>query len=108
MSRIALPQRRRCVTKAATWNAPDGSAHTFTVSVGLDDQGMPREAFCDHAKGAMQATLSDVCTLISIALQHNITPQALAKSLGRVPLWGGEASASPVGTIIEAIMGEAE
>jgi len=102
MTRSALPQRRPNFTAEADWQG-----HTFTVTVGLDHQGTPREVFANHAKGDMAATLADACVVISIALQHGVTPDALAKSLGSVPAWinGAEAQApaSPIGTIIAEI-----
>lgn len=106
--RLPLPNRRPSITAETTWTAQDGSAHPFTVTIGLDLEGRPREVFANHAKGAMAATLADACVLISIALQHGITPQALGKSLGRVPLWEADAPASPLGTIIEEIRRAAE
>ena len=106
MTRAALPTRRRNATADAIWTAPDGSAHAFAVCAGFDDHGRPREVFANHAKGAMAATLADACVLISIALQHGIPPDALAKSLGQVPSWPGNdatSPASPIGTILAAI-----
>lgn len=105
MSRQPLPNRRPNLTTATDWNG-----HEFTVTVGFDAKGNPGEVFAQHAKGDMAAMLADACVLISIGLQHGITPEALAKSLGTVPAWinGAEttAPASPVGTILQVI-GEA-
>ena len=102
MSRRALPNRRPNAIHDATW-----SGHAFTVCVGFDDCGKAKEVFADHAKGDMAATLADACIVISIALQHGLTPEALGKSLGSVPIWvNGEhvdAPASPIGTIIAEI-----
>jgi hypothetical protein len=55
----------------------------------------------------MRAVLADACVVISIALQHGISASDLAKSLGRVPNLAaeGDAPASPIGTILEAIKG---
>ena len=110
MTRQALPNRRENETISATWTAPDGSTHAFAVCVGLDDAGAVREVFVNHAKGAMAATLADACVLISIALQHGISPADLGKSLGQVPAWGEDATApaSPIGTIMQAIAGAAQ
>ena len=102
MTRRPLPARRRNATAEATWQN-----HAFTVTVGFDDHGAPMEVFCNHAKGDMAATLADACIVLSIALQHGVTPDALGKSLGSVPEWinGAEAQApaSPIGTIIAEI-----
>ena len=94
------------LTTATDWNG-----HPLTVSVGFDLSGDPREVFCDTAHGGqMQHTVSDACVLISIALQHGVTPRELAKSLGRMPVWvGGEettAPASPIGTILAVVAQE--
>jgi hypothetical protein len=109
MTRRILPDRRSNVTRDVHWNG-----HAFTVTVGLDPATwQPCEVFADTSKGGdMAAALSDACVLISIALQHGITPSSLGKSLARVPLlWGGEgqdAPASPVGAIVEALTAEVQ
>jgi hypothetical protein len=108
VTRQSLPQRRCNITDNAEWIAPDGSSHAFAVCIGFDDAGQAAEVFCNHAKGAMAATLADACVLISVALQHGITPDALGKSLGRAPSWQGDTPASPIGTIIETIRGATE
>lgn len=104
--RVPLPDRRRNVTENVTWIAPNGTAFELAVCVGVDQAGQVYEVFCNHAKGDMAAMLADTCVVISIALQHGITPAALAKSLGTVPGWPANqlAPASPVGTILEAVM----
>ena len=107
MTRQALPSRRPNVTADTDWQG-----HAFAVTVGFDGEGRPQEVFANHAKGDMAATLADACVVISIALQHGVTPNDLAKSLGSVPAWvNGEqvnAPASPVGTIIAALKGVQE
>ena len=102
-NRIALPTRRPSLTHDAAWGD-----HPIRVTVGYDLHGAPREVFADTERGGdMQASLSDCCIIISIALQHGVTPDALAKSLGRVPTWvnGDPAlgAASPVGVILEVV-----
>ena len=107
MKRATLPGRRPNVTRAAEWNG-----HAFTVTIGLDPAtGAPAEVFADTARGGdMAPTLADACVIVSLALQHGIAPDALAKSLARVPvLWAEEgvtAPASPVGAIVDAILAE--
>lgn len=105
MMRARLPHRRPNITADHIWNG-----HLVTATVGLDPEtGSPREVFANvPAGGMMQATLADACVIVSVALQHGITPQELAKSLAHVPAFiNGEettAPASPVGTILAAIM----
>lgn len=104
MTRTPLPTRRPNVTTDAVW-----SDHLITVTVGFDLVGSPREVFANAPRGgAMQATLADACVLISIALQHDVAPADLCKSLQKVPAWvNGEktdAPASPVGAIIGVVI----
>jgi len=69
--------------------------------------GAVREVFADTVKGGqMQATIADACVLISLALQHDIAPAALAKSMARCPdpmAGGADMPASPIGTILDLI-----
>ena len=104
--RQTLPTRRPNLTIEAAWNG-----HPITVTVGYDLTGLPREVFANTSRGGdMAATLADACVLISIALQHGIPHEALAKSLSRMPDMmagkGAHIPASPVGAILE-IVGEA-
>lgn len=107
MTRATLPARRPATTIATEWQG-----HAFTVTIGFDPAtAAPREVFADTAKGGhMQHTVADACVLVSIALQHGISPTALAKSLSRVPdLMSGSGAVlpgSPIGTILDLI-GEA-
>lgn len=102
--RQQLPNRRPNLTVQTQWGA-----HPIAVTVGLDPAtAAPREVFADTAKGGqMQATIADACVLISIALQHGISIDALGKSLAREPdvMAGGDANkaASPIGVIVEQI-----
>ena len=104
MNRQALPTRRPNITTEALWKD-----HLITVTVGFDFSGQPRECFANTLRGGdMQAALADACVLVSIALQSGIAPEALSKSLGRVPVhvMGDlvEAPASPIGTILDCIL----
>lgn len=106
LTRMPLPARRPSLTFAADWQG-----HALAVTVGFDpDTARAREVFANTANGgAMQASLADACVIISVALQHGIAPQALAKSLGHVPDLlrgaGACAPASPVGTVIAVLLG---
>lgn len=106
MTRAALPNVRRSIIRETEWEG-----HPFLLGIGFYDDGTPGEVFADRPKtDQMQATLSDACTLISIALQHGITASALAKSLGEVPdPWRGKGAtrpASPIGVILAEIDAE--
>ena len=106
MMRARLPDRRPSVNLPVIWRAESGD-HAFTLTVGLDPaSGALREVFYadgQRSGSAMQHSIQDVCVVISLALQHGITPKAMAGSLGRVPVMGGCEAASPVGAIIDAL-----
>lgn len=101
--RTPLPPRRPAVTLERRWQG-----HVILISVGFDLSGEPREVFVGTSGGGhMAAVLADACVVVSVALQHGIPSEALARSLGRVPVpWvseGASEPASPVGVIFEAI-----
>ena len=106
LTRMPLPARRPSLTFAADWQG-----HALVVTVGFDpDTARAREVFANTERGGdMQASLADACVIISVALQHGVAPQALAKSLGHVPDLlrgaGASAPASPVGTVIAVLLG---
>ena len=107
MIREQPPSRRPHITRAVEWQQ-----HPFTVTIGLDpNTGKPLDVFADRPKvDGMSATLSDACIVISMAMQCGLSPDKLAKSLGRTPvLWGPEGEtqpASPIGAIVAAIQEE--
>lgn len=107
MTRETLPQRRPNITRSIEWQG-----RALDVTIGFDPAtGEPREVFVNVPKGGdMQAALADASVLLSVALQHGISPAELGKSLGRVPvLWAEEGAtgpASPVGAVVEAILAE--
>lgn len=105
MTRTALPHRRRNETRTIQHRE-----QPIEVTVGFDAEGQPREVFATGPREGsdMQHVLSDACVLISLALQHDIAPVALAKSLGTVPAFNDgeevEAPASPIGAILRVVM----
>ena len=107
--RTPLPARRQNQTVEV-----DFAGQRVIVCMGFDPAGAVREVFAaGHKAGSdMQHVIDDACVIISIALQHGITAEALAKSLGRVPAWRGglevEAPASPVGAILGALANRPE
>lgn len=107
-NRHRLPNRRPSATRALEWHGRE-----VIVTVGFDPATrQPREVFASGPKEGsdMLAIIADACVVISLALQHGAAPQALAKSLGRVPAWQngeeGEAPASVIGAILEVISEE--
>ena len=115
----ALSKQREVMVQLPTLESLLGDKLTAfaptTIGVPLrKPDGTPGEVFADasyRVQPLVHGTLSDACVGISISLQHGITPDDLAKSLGTVPFWelvGGEmvmvdAPASPIGTIIAEI-----
>jgi hypothetical protein len=106
VARTSLPPRRPSVTVETEWQG-----HPITVSVGIDPATLrPGEVFANTPRGgALQTSLADACVVISIALQHGISPGDLAKSLAREPAWinGARmtAPASHVGAIMDVVLG---
>lgn len=107
--RVPLPDRRQNLTVEVVFGGQG-----LTVCMGFDPAGTVREVFAaGHKAGSdMRHVIDDACVIISIALQNGITVEALAKSLGRVPIPGfdeaGAAPASPIGAILGAIAGRPE
>lgn len=107
MNRAILPNRRPNSTIMTEWEG-----HEIAVTVGYDPATAdPREVFANTPRGgALQGTVADACVVISIALQHGVSPEALSRSLGRVPVWPEPmtAPASPIGAIMAIVVGEAK
>ncbi len=108
MTRQRLPDRRPSVNLAVTWSTLE-SQHHFTLTVGYHPEtGRISEVF--YADGqregsAMQHTVQDACVVISLALQRGVLPSELAHSLGRMPVYGTDGPASPIGAIVDALEG---
>ena len=105
-TRERLPDRRPSMTRELTWAGSDDHATTYTVTVGFRLDGTPAEVFCDGAKigSAMRSLLEDACVVVSLALQHGITPAALAHSMARTPTVGAETKpASVIGAVVEVL-----
>ena len=101
--RRRLPNRRLSVTY---YLSIDGQ--TFAVSVGYFVDGSPGEIFIRGAKtgSAMDAVLADAGILASLALQHGTPPDALARSMSRLPSnpWRpATAPASPVAAAMDLV-----
>jgi hypothetical protein len=106
MTRTPLAPRRRCETLQIDWRGAP-----LTVCVGFDDAGAPREVFVDGPREGsdIQHLLADACVVISLALQHDVPPAALLKSLGTVPDWSSGAlrdgPASVIGAVLRVVAG---
>jgi len=96
MRRI-LPQRRRAETFTVIhWN------QFFTVTAGYFDDGTPGEVFVDALKtgGDVDAIARDAAVMISLALQHGATVEAIRHAVTRN---GSGEPASIVGAVVEAL-----
>lgn len=107
--RHALPARRPAVTRKVVLTTATGE-HRFFVSVGFCPQTLrPLEVFyADGQKTGtqMQHSIQDSCVLISLLLQHGAALDAIAHSLGRIPVNGQDTPASAVGAIIAVMQDE--
>lgn len=83
MPRSRLPNRRPSETFSLSAPGQD-----ILVTVGYSTHDMPLEVFISGGKEGthIDGLLADISVTISIALQHGIRAEALAKSIGRVPL----------------------
>lgn len=83
-TRIRLPNRRPILTEKI-----DAFGTRLFVSAGLDPEtGQVREIFFGGTKegSAIDAIMADLAVVISVALQHGVPPEALARSIARIPL----------------------
>lgn len=103
-ARQRLPDRRRNATLDVVFGE-----QVFTICIGFDEAGQPREVFVDGPKqgSLLRHLLSDACVCISVALQNGIEPAHLGASLPTVPAFVDghetESHASPIGTIVAAL-----
>ncbi len=81
-TRNRLPNRRPAVTETLMVEG-----QSVEVTVGFAPEGAVREVFLMAGKtGSMlDSLLADAAVSISVALQHGVSPAALAKSVGRLP-----------------------
>ncbi len=93
------------------------AGQTFTATIGFDPaDDSPRELFLTAGKegSLLNALLADAAVVISIALQHCVPAEALAKSVGRLPAGPatpaaledprpGRVPASPIGAALDLL-----
>ncbi len=110
--RHRLPNRRPSYTETL-----EVAGQVVTATIGFDPaDDQPRELFLTAGKeGSMlDALLADAAVVISVALQHGVSAQSLAKSIGRLPegpvtpadLDGGNPAripASPIGAALDLL-----
>ena len=101
MPRELLPDRRPSISVDLEYGGL-----VYQVSVGFYPDGRVGEVFCHGAKvgSGMHGLLDDACVVMSLLLQHGVTPDVLQKSLGGEPADRRE-SASIIGALA-AMMGD--
>ncbi len=104
MSRQRLPDRRPSVTTTLVQDF-----RSYAVTFGFDpNTGRIGEVFTHGAKvgSAMDGILDDACIALSLLLQHDVEPTALAASMGR--LGDGKTPASVIGALADLIAREVQ
>ena len=101
MPRERLPNRRHAVVLDLDYR---GNRHH--LAVGLYDDGRPGEVFISGARTGsdVDGLLADLGVLISRALQHGDSIEALAAGMGR--LGDGTTPASIIGSILDRVAAE--
>lgn len=102
--RRRLPNRREAVNETIEFARSNGEVAQYQASVGFDELGRPKEIFLFGAKEGtdMAAVLADTAVAISVALQHGVSAQAMAASLGRVP--GEQTPISVIGAALDFLV----
>jgi len=102
MSRTILPARRRCETAKVTHGN-----HELTVSFGFSEAGHVVEVFCASGKTGVELTalVTDACILVSLLLQHGVSAENIAASMGENRAEGD--ADGPAASIIGQIVREA-
>lgn len=103
MSRTRLPDRRPNMTMQFVYEA-----NNYSVTLGFDvANDRIGEVFTHGAKigSAMDRILDDACVALSLLLQHGVSPDALASSMGR--LGDGSSPSSIIGALADLIAREA-
>lgn len=102
MSRTRLPDRRPSMTMQFAYEA-----NNYSVTLGFDvANDRIGEVFTHGAKigSAMERLLDDACVALSLLLQHGVSPDGLASSMGR--LGDGASPASIIGALADLIARE--
>ena len=110
--RQRLPNRRPSHTETL-----EVGGQAVIATVGFDPgSGQPRELFLTAGKegSLLNAMLADAAVVISVALQHGVPGEALARSVGRLPAGpvapveldhapGQKVPASPIGAALDLV-----
>ena len=97
MIRRTLPQRRAAQTfDMRFWN------QSFSVTIGFYPDGTPGEVFIDGGKTGqdVQSTARDAAVVLSLALQHGVSPETIRHAVTR---GASEGPASILGAVVDFI-----
>jgi len=95
--RRVLPQRRPAETfNLRFWN------QSFSVTIGFYPDGTPGEVFIDGGKTGqdIQSTARDAAVVLSLALQHGVSPETIRHAVTR---GASEGPASILGAVVDFI-----
>ena len=104
--RRRLPNRRAAVTESIEFAGSNGHVTRHEATLGFDAIGRPKEIFLFGARDGsdMAAVLADTAVALSVALQHGVSAQSMAASIGRVPLADGSARMGMPASILGAAL----
>ena len=96
-SRRRLPQRRAAIAVDL-----EHAGHRFRMQIGCFPDGAIGEVFLNATKqnSALDAFAADASILISLLLQHNVTPAEIGHALRRAP---DGTAASLVGAVVDRL-----
>jgi ribonucleoside-diphosphate reductase alpha chain len=95
--RRVLPRRRAAETfNLRFWN------QSFSVTIGFYPDGTPGEVFIDGGKTGqdIQSTARDAAVVLSLALQHGVSPETIRHAVTR---GASEGPASILGAVVDFI-----
>jgi len=95
--RRVLPRRRAAETfNLRFWN------QSFSVTIGFYPDGTPGEVFIDGGKTGqdVQSTARDAAVVLSLALQHGVSPETIRHAVTR---GASEGPASILGAVVDFI-----
>lgn len=85
--RTKLPNRRPSETRKVPFELATGKVQNLIITVGFDEDGLPKEVFCADFKAGsdLHALVMDTCVLVSRALQFGDVAEDLAASMCKGP-----------------------
>ncbi len=95
--RMKLGDRRANETRKLTFAFANGREQSLLITIGFDDDGVPKEVFCADFKAGsdLHPIVMDACILVSRILQHGDLAADLSASMCKGP--------SLIGAIVAAV-----